>query len=85
MLKKEAARTINGKKPARKIRIVTHMSAPAEIAAPVPINGASAHIDQEIRLGLVFPETVSRTYTEAPAIVINALRITSQCSNVIDV
>jgi hypothetical protein len=77
-LKKDDIITSNGRNPARKMRVVAHISAPEAMAAAVPIKGASAHIDQDTRFGVVFPETVSRIYAAPPEILISALPITNQ-------
>lgn len=57
---KEIVKTINGRNPDKKIRVVAQISAPAERAAPVPMSGATDHINQLMRLGFDFPLMVSR-------------------------
>lgn len=75
---KEAKKIKSGINPAIKIRTVAQISAPAEIAAAVPISGASAHIEKETLFGLVVPLSVSRIYAPDPITLKIALNTTSQ-------
>ena len=78
MLINDAVNIINGKIPARKILIVTHISECKETAAKAPIRGAIDHIKNDTRFGFVFPLSVSLIYTTEPATEITALTITKK-------